>query len=101
MTGDLTYPLEGQKLHLLATLNMYVWRENFSWYFIAPVICFIPYVKCNSSFQCPMFDSWHNITTGMKLEVINFECDLASNAFWIATVIKIAGENKEFLLKSF
>lgn len=41
--------------------------------------------------QCPMYDSWHNITTGMKLEVINFECDLSSDAFWIATVIKIGG----------
>lgn len=41
--------------------------------------------------HCPMYDSWHNITTGMKLEVINFECDLSSDAFWIATVIKIGG----------
>lgn len=42
-----------------------------------------------------MYDSWHNITTGMKLEVINFECDLSSDAFWIATVIKIGGTVKK------
>lgn len=37
-----------------------------------------------------MFDSWHNITTGMKVEVQNYECDV-STAYWIATVIKLAG----------
>ncbi|KAK3100006.1 hypothetical protein FSP39_013414 [Pinctada imbricata] len=40
--------------------------------------------------HCPMFDSWHNITTGMKVEVQNYECDV-SVAYWIATVIKLAG----------
>lgn len=38
-----------------------------------------------------MYDSWYNIITGMKLEVINFECDLFSDVFWIVIVIKIGG----------
>jgi hypothetical protein len=39
-----------------------------------------------------MTDCWDNITVGMKVEVQNFDCDLQSMVYWIATVIKLAGE---------
>ena len=41
-----------------------------------------------------MSDSWENITVGMKVEVQNNDCDLPNTVFWIATVLKIAGECK-------
>jgi len=36
-----------------------------------------------------MSDHWQNINNGMKVELDNHLCDL--QAFWIATVVKIAG----------
>ncbi|XP_060603934.1 MBT domain-containing protein 1-like isoform X1 [Ruditapes philippinarum] len=48
----------------------------------APVSCFK---------HVPMTDCWDNITVGMKVEVQNFDCDLQSMVYWIATVIKLAG----------
>ncbi|XP_069130374.1 MBT domain-containing protein 1-like isoform X1 [Argopecten irradians] len=41
--------------------------------------------------HCPMSDNWLNITVGMKVEIQNHECDLPDHAYWIATVVKIAG----------
>ncbi|XP_064607601.1 MBT domain-containing protein 1-like isoform X2 [Liolophura sinensis] len=41
--------------------------------------------------HCPMSDCWENINEGMKVEVINHDCDLANTVYWIATVIKVAG----------
>lgn len=46
--------------------------------------------------QAPMSDCWDNITTGMKVEVENFDCDNFSedfpNSFWVATVLKVSGK---------
>ncbi|XP_070552732.1 MBT domain-containing protein 1-like [Ptychodera flava] len=39
----------------------------------------------------PMADNWEDIAVGMKVEVLNTDCDLSSNVFWIAQVVKIAG----------
>ena len=39
-----------------------------------------------------MSDIWENIGVGMKIETHNFDCDLPNSVYWIATVIKIAGE---------
>ena len=44
---------------------------------------------CN---QVPMSDIWENIGVGMKIETYNFDCDLPNSVYWIATVMKIAGE---------
>ncbi|XP_064636083.1 MBT domain-containing protein 1-like isoform X2 [Lineus longissimus] len=38
-----------------------------------------------------MTDAWENITVGMKVEVLNSDCDIPNNAYWIAAVLKIAG----------
>jgi hypothetical protein len=39
-----------------------------------------------------MADAWENITVGMKVEVLNSDCDIPNNAYWIAAVLKIAGK---------
>lgn len=39
-----------------------------------------------------MADVWQNITIGMKVEVMNHEWDFEDGAYWIATVVKIAGK---------
>ena len=39
-----------------------------------------------------MSDIWENIGVGMKIETYNFDCDLPNSVYWIATVMKIAGE---------
>ena len=39
-----------------------------------------------------MSDIWENIGVGMKIETHNFDCDLPNSVYWIATVMKIAGE---------
>eukprot|EP00106_Octopus_bimaculoides_P006140 XP_014773582.1 PREDICTED: MBT domain-containing protein 1-like isoform X1 [Octopus bimaculoides] len=57
-----------------------------------------PYLKSSCAEAAPvscfkhaaMSDGWDNITVGMKVEVPNYDTDLA-NVFWIATVTKIAG----------
>lgn len=48
----------------------------------APVFCF-PHV--------PMSQGWDQMTEGMKLEVVNHDCDLSYNVYWIASVVKLAG----------
>nr|KAG5711574.1 hypothetical protein BaRGS_016756 [Batillaria attramentaria] len=48
----------------------------------APVSCFR---------HVPMNDSWDQITVGMKVEVINYDCDLSCSSYWIASVVKVAG----------
>lgn len=48
----------------------------------APVSCFR---------HVPMSDSWDQITVGTKLEVINYDCDLATPGYWIASIVKVAG----------
>ena len=42
--------------------------------------------------QCPMADSWDCITVGMKVEVINTDCPVDGEVYWIASVIRLAGE---------
>ncbi|XP_051899093.1 lethal(3)malignant brain tumor-like protein 2 isoform X2 [Pristis pectinata] len=48
----------------------------------APVSCFK---------HVPLFDQWEDVTEGMKVEVLNHNCNLPNKVFWIATVIKLAG----------
>jgi hypothetical protein len=42
-------------------------------------------------FQVPMSDGWEQITEGMKVEVVNHDCDLSYTVYWIASVVKLAG----------
>ena len=42
--------------------------------------------------QCIMSESWDNIAVGMKVEVINTDCQLQNEAYWIATVVQLAGK---------
>lgn len=44
--------------------------------------------------QCPMADSWECITVGMKVEVINTDCPVDGEVYWIASVIRVAGKRK-------
>ena len=39
-----------------------------------------------------MSDGWDQITEGMKVEVINTDCDLSYPVYWIASVVKLAGK---------
>lgn len=48
----------------------------------APVSCFR---------HVSMHDSWEQISVGMKVEVINYDCDPACPGFWIASVVKVTG----------
>lgn len=44
-----------------------------------------------------MADSWDNIGVGMKVEVRNYDTNLdTDNAYWIATVVKVAGISSTF-----
>ena len=42
-----------------------------------------------------MADSWDNIAVGMKVEVMNTDVDINMEAYWIATVIQLAGNTSE------
>ena len=44
------------------------------------------------SLQSPMSNGWDNISPGLKVEVLNTDCDLQKEVYWVATVIKLAGE---------
>ncbi|XP_014665004.1 PREDICTED: MBT domain-containing protein 1-like [Priapulus caudatus] len=45
-----------------------------------------------SSFKhVAMSEVWNSMTVGMKVEVENSDCDMTTDAYWIATVMKIAG----------
>ena len=39
-----------------------------------------------------MSDSWDAIGIGMKVEVINNDYELNNEVYWIASVIRLAGE---------
>ena len=39
-----------------------------------------------------MSDCWESIAVGMKVEVVNTDCDLPTTVYWIATVIRLAGK---------
>jgi len=41
-----------------------------------------------------MADSWENISFGMKVEIQNLDCDLPNIVYWIATVMKLAGNDR-------
>nr|XP_006815581.1 PREDICTED: MBT domain-containing protein 1-like [Saccoglossus kowalevskii] len=41
--------------------------------------------------HAPMSNYWEDIAVGMKVEVLNTDCDLPNHVFWIAQVVKIAG----------
>lgn len=43
-----------------------------------------------------MADCWENISQGMKVEVQNLDCDLPNTVYWIATVMKLAGNFSSF-----
>lgn len=46
--------------------------------------------------QVAFADCWDNVTVGMKVEVENRDCEkfkhIFASFYWIATVVKIAGE---------
>ena len=44
-----------------------------------------------------MSESWDNIAVGMKVEVINTDCQLQKEAYWIATVVQLAGKHVSVL----
>ena len=46
-----------------------------------------------------MSDCWENISVGMKVEVVNSDCDLASTVYWIATVIRLTGKAASFIIQ--
>uniref|UniRef100_A0A2S2QRS8 Polycomb protein Sfmbt n=1 Tax=Sipha flava TaxID=143950 RepID=A0A2S2QRS8_9HEMI len=55
-------------------------------YEVAPVQCFR---------YAPMADCWDDMATGIKVEVVNSDCDNFSEEFpdyyWVASIVKIAG----------
>ncbi|XP_078093729.1 lethal(3)malignant brain tumor-like protein 2 isoform X2 [Mustelus asterias] len=48
----------------------------------APVSCFK---------HVPLFDQWEDVLEGMKVEILNLDCNLPNKVYWIAYVIKLAG----------
>ncbi|XP_067830761.1 lethal(3)malignant brain tumor-like protein 2 isoform X2 [Heptranchias perlo] len=48
----------------------------------APVSCFK---------HVPLFDQWEDVLEGMKVEVLNHDCNLPNKVYWIAYVITLAG----------
>ncbi|XP_078286949.1 lethal(3)malignant brain tumor-like protein 2 isoform X2 [Rhinoraja longicauda] len=48
----------------------------------APVSCFK---------HVPLYDQWEDVAEGMKVEILNHNCNLPNMVFWIASVIKLAG----------
>ncbi|XP_067875523.1 lethal(3)malignant brain tumor-like protein 2 isoform X3 [Heterodontus francisci] len=48
----------------------------------APVSCFK---------HVPLFDQWEDVLEGMKVEILNRDCNLPNKVYWIAYVIKLAG----------
>ncbi|XP_062918769.1 lethal(3)malignant brain tumor-like protein 2 isoform X1 [Mobula hypostoma] len=57
----------------------YIEEQNYK---AAPVSCFK---------HVPLYDQWEDITEGMKVEILNHNCNLPIKVYWIATVIKLAG----------
>ena len=47
--------------------------------------------------QVPLADSWDVMNVGMKLEIVNTEAFLPTTVYWIASVVKLAGENLHVL----
>lgn len=39
----------------------------------------------------PLYDQWEDVTEGMKVEILNHNCNLPNKVYWIASVIKLAG----------
>lgn len=52
--------------------------------------------KCVSPVQAPMAECWDQMSAGMKVEVACGEEGVTKDAFWVATVIAIAGKTKEW-----
>ncbi|XP_077983794.1 uncharacterized protein LOC144438584 [Glandiceps talaboti] len=65
-------------------------NETFDWStYLIDINAEAASVRC---FQhSPMADNWEDIAVGMKVEVLNTDCDLPNHVFWIAQVIRIAG----------
>lgn len=55
----------------------------------------------SDKFQAPMADLWHYIDVGLKVEVENTDsydfCEEFPNSFWIASVLRVEGE-ENFIL---
>eukprot|EP00058_Branchiostoma_floridae_P012674 XP_002598162.1 hypothetical protein BRAFLDRAFT_123303 [Branchiostoma floridae] len=51
--------------------------------------------------HAPMSGHWSDVAVGMKVEVLNTDCDLPSKVFWIAQVIKIAGYRAKLRYEGF
>ncbi|XP_041033736.1 lethal(3)malignant brain tumor-like protein 2 isoform X2 [Carcharodon carcharias] len=48
----------------------------------APVSCFK---------HVPLFDQWEDVLEGMKVEILNLDCNLPIKVYWMAYVIRLAG----------
>ncbi len=43
--------------------------------------------------QVPMGTCWGDIEEGVRIEVLNSDTSLSTKVYWIAEIIKLAGEN--------
>ncbi|KAG8255063.1 MBT domain-containing protein 1 [Homalodisca vitripennis] len=83
---DPHFPPDKSRIHELQGTYDWTAQLNDKCFVAASVSCFR---------HAPMADCWDNITTGMKVEVENFDCENFSedfpNSFWVATVLRISG----------
>lgn len=49
----------------------------------------------------PMSPYWGDIGNGMKLEVLNLDCNLTTDVYWIASVVQIAGYKAKLRYEGF
>ncbi|XP_069764500.1 lethal(3)malignant brain tumor-like protein 2 isoform X2 [Narcine bancroftii] len=64
--------------------------QRFEWgKYIEEQNCQAASVSCFK--HVPLFDQWEDVSEGMKVEVLNHNCNLPNKVFWIASVVKLAG----------
>ncbi|XP_042201094.1 lethal(3)malignant brain tumor-like protein 2 isoform X2 [Callorhinchus milii] len=81
-------PTNGQPGSSLRNINGA--NQGFQWgNYIQEQMCKAAPVSCFK--HVPLFDQWEDVIEGMKIEVLNKDCNLPNKVYWIATVTKLAG----------
>uniref|UniRef100_UPI00398F2666 lethal(3)malignant brain tumor-like protein 2 isoform X2 n=1 Tax=Pristiophorus japonicus TaxID=55135 RepID=UPI00398F2666 len=85
----LQYPSSGQGTGNAQKANT-PYNQGFEWgKYVDEHNCKAASVSCFK--HAPLFDQWDDVTEGMKVELLNHNCNLPNKVYWIAYVIKLAG----------
>lgn len=60
-----------------------------------------PAASVSSFIHVPLSDKWDDIREGIKVEILNTKTTFHARAYWIATVIKLAGYNVKLRYEGF